>query len=276
MAARDPETNPAAFLGAELRQARVSAGFSSQEQLARELGFDRSVVAKAETGERPPSSEVLAAWCAACQLDEGLFGRMAALARKHDGPIPAWFEDWLDAERAALTLRYWQPIIVPGLLQTPEYARSLFLAAQTDVSDEAIGGLVAARLGRRSIFEKPEPPDVTIVLDELVLHRLVGSASVMYEQLTELADLSARPYLAVQVVPADHGASAGLSGALSIASGEGTPDVVHMDAVEGQTTERRALVRKAVVAFDRVRGDALSRGQSRDLILRLADELWKP
>ena len=48
-----------------------------------------------------------------------------------------------------------------------------------------------------------------------------------------------------------------------------------MDAVEGQTTERRSLVRKAAVAFDRVRGDALSRGQSRDLILRLADELWK-
>jgi hypothetical protein len=69
--------------------------------------------------------------------------------------------------------------------------------------------------------------------------------------------------------------NAGLGGALNIAGGDGTPDVLHMDAVEGQTSERRSLVRKAAVAFDRLRGDALSRGQSRDLILRLADELWK-
>ena len=97
----------------------------------------------------------------------------------------------------------------------------------------------------------------------------------MYEQLAQLAELSTRPCIGVQVVPADNGANAGLGGALNIASADGKPDVVHMDAVEGQTTERRALVRKAVVAFERVRGDALSRGQSRDLILRLADELWK-
>jgi hypothetical protein len=78
------------------------------------------------------------------------------------------------------------------------------------------------------------------------------------------------------VVPAgSYGAYAGLPGALNIASGSGTPDVLHMDAVEGMTTERHALVRKAEIAFERVRGDALSRGQSRDLILRLADEIWK-
>jgi hypothetical protein len=205
----------------------------------------------------------------------GLVGRLARLARRADGPVPAWFEDWLEAERQALTLRYWQPIIIPGLFQTADYARALLLAAQTDTSDEAIGALVAARLARQAIFEKPDPPDVVVVLDEAVLRRLVGSPQVMYEQLTQIADLSGRPYISVQVVPADNGANAGLGGALNIASGDGTPDVVHMDAVEGQTTERRALVRKAAVAFERVRGDALSRRQSRDLIFRLADELWK-
>jgi hypothetical protein len=205
----------------------------------------------------------------------GLVGRLAALARRADGPVPAWFEDWLEAEREALTLRYWQPIIVPGLFQTAEYARALLLAAQTDTSDEAIGALVGARLARRAIFDKPDPPDVVVVLDESVLHRLIGSPQVMYDQLSEIADLSTRPYISVQVVPAGNGANAGLGGALNIAGGDGSPDVLHMDAVEGQTSERRALVHKAAVAFDRLRGDALSRGQSRDLILRLADELWK-
>ena len=61
MARRDPETNPAAFLGGELRRARLAAGFSSQDALAGKLGFDRTVIAKAETGERPPTVDVLAA-----------------------------------------------------------------------------------------------------------------------------------------------------------------------------------------------------------------------
>ncbi len=273
----DPESNPAAFLGAELRRARVAAGFASQEALAGKLGYDRTVIAKAETGERPPTPEVADALEAELfpGSPAGLVGRLAKLARRADGPVPAWFEDWLAAEREALTLKYWQPIIIPGLFQTAEYARALLLAAQTDTSDEAIDALVAARRARRAIFEKPDPPDVLVVLDEAVLRRLIGSPPVMHDQLVEVAELSTRPYISVQVVPADNGANAGLGGALNIAGGDGTPDVVHMDAVEGQTTERRALARKAAVAFDRVRGDALSRGQSRDLILRLADELWK-
>jgi transcriptional regulator with XRE-family HTH domain len=275
MARRDPETDPRAFLGKELRLARAAAGFSSQDALAAHLGFDRTVITKAETGDRPPTPDVLAAWCAACGLDEDLFGRFAKLARAADGPVPVWFEDWLEAEQEALMLKYWQPIIIPGLFQTADYARALLLAAQTDTSDEAIDALIAARLARKAIFDKPDPPDVAVVLDELVLHRLIGTPQVMYEQLNQMADVSTRSYISIQVVPAENGANAGLGGALNIASGDGTPDVVHMDAVEGQTTERRALVHKAAVAFERVRGDALSRGQSRDLILRLADELWK-
>jgi len=98
MARRDPETNPAAFLGGELRRARMAAGFSSQDALAAKLGFDRTVVAKAETGERPPTDDVLAAWCQACRLDEELFGRLARLARRADGPVPTWFE-----------MRWWRP-----------------------------------------------------------------------------------------------------------------------------------------------------------------------
>src|SRR5437763_5306164 len=141
MARRDPETNPAAFLGGELRRARVAAGFSSQDALAARLGFDRTVIAKAETGERPPTDDVLAGWCQACHLDDDLFRRMVVLARRADGPVPTWFEDWLRAEGEAQSLRIWSPMLVPGLLQTAEYARALFLAEQTDTSDDAIDAL---------------------------------------------------------------------------------------------------------------------------------------
>ena len=98
MARRDPENDPRAFLGAELARGRKAAGFSSQDALAARLGFDRTVIAKGETGDRPPTDEVLDAWCEACGLDRELFGRWAAFARRTDGPIPSWFEGWLEAE----------------------------------------------------------------------------------------------------------------------------------------------------------------------------------
>jgi transcriptional regulator with XRE-family HTH domain len=275
MAGRDPDTNPAAFLGAELRRARLAAGFSSQEALAGRLGFDRSVVAKAETGERPPTADVMVAWCLACQLDEDLFGWLARLARAVDGPVPTWFEDWLEAEQSAQSLRIWSPTLVPGLLQSAEYARALFLAGQTDTSDDNINALVAARLGRQTIFDQADPPDTVVVLDEAVLHRLIGSAEVMHDALVQVAEMSRRPYLVVQVIPATNGANAGLGGAFDIAGADGMSDTLRMEGVEDQTIEKRSLVRKAAVAFDRVRGDALPRAASHDLILRLADELWK-
>jgi len=220
--------------------------------------------------------DVLAAWCQACRLDGELFGRLAVLARRADGPVPTWFEDWLQAEGEAQSLRMWSPMLIPGLLQTAEYARALFLAAQTDTSDEAIGALVAARLERQVILDQVNPPDVVAVLDEAVLHRLIGSPQVMHDALAHVAELSQRPCIVVQVVPAGNGANAGLGGAFDIAAADGIAETLRMESVEDQTTEKRSLVRKAAVAFDRVRGDALPRDASRDLILKVADEQWKP
>lgn len=274
----DPDQSPAHFFGAEFRRARESANMS-QTVFGSSVPCDVSTVSRVEGGQLTPSEAFLDATLIA-------FPDLALLVRFYrasgrwtagSGPVPAWFEEWLRAESRAVSLRYWQPIIVPAIAQTGDYARALLShGIQPDKSSEAIDALVMARLARRVIFDQPEPPDVTMVLDESVLRRLVGSAGVMYEQLAELAELSERPYIAVHVVPADSAdVYAGLGGALNIASGDGTPDVLHMDAIEGMTTERRALVRKAEIAFERVRGDALPRGASRDLILRLADELWK-
>jgi transcriptional regulator with XRE-family HTH domain len=275
MAPRDPAASPAAFLGDELRRGRLAAGFSSQDALAARLGFDRTVITKVETGQRPPSIDVLAAWCVACGLDEEMFGRLALLARRADGPVPTWFEDWLEAEGEAQSLRLWSPILIPGLLQTGEYARALFLAEQTDTSEDAIGALVAARLERQAILDRPDAPDVVTVLDEAVLHRLIGSPQVMHDALIHVAEVSRRPAVVVQVIPASHGASAGLGGAFDIAAADGMPETLRMEAIVDQTTEKRSLVRKAAAAFDRVRGDALPRDASRELILKVADERWK-
>ncbi len=270
----DPETSPAVFLGRELRRAREAAGFASQEALAARLGYDRTVIAKAETGDRPPTPEVADALQAALFPDgpDGLVGRLARLARRHDGPIPDWFEGWLEAERTAHTLRIWQPLIVPGLAQTAEYARALFVAAGQD-ADRA-EDLVAARLERQAILDRPDPPHVVAVLAAPVLWLLIGSPPVMAGQLMRLAELSERPGVSVQVVPSEIGANAGLSGGFQLASCEGAPDVLNMNGVEDVTAEGRPLVRRASVVFDPVRGDALPRAASRALIVEAADQ-WK-
>src|ERR1700690_981317 len=169
MAARAPETDPKAFLGDELKRARIAAGFSSQDALAVRLGYDRTAVTKIERGDRAPAPEMLTAWCELCGLDPEHFGRLGVLARRADGPVPTWFEDWVRAESEAESLRLWSPILIPGLLQTAEYARALLLAQQTDTSDEAIDGLVAARMERQAILDRAEAPEVVAAVDESVL-----------------------------------------------------------------------------------------------------------
>lgn len=265
---------PRQFLGKELCRARVAAGYSSQQALADHLGFERTVIAKAEAGERVPSDPVLTAWAKACDIDTEHYQRLADLARTSDGPVPAWFEYWLERERTAHMLRYWQPIIVPAMFETAEYRRAVVMAAGNDL--ERADELVAATLDRQLVLQGADPPEVVAVLHEMVLHRLIGSAEIMFDQLIHLAGLSERPNLSIHVVPSGIGAHAGLGGALNLASGDGGPDVLHMDGTpEGTTTETRSLVRKAAVAFERIRGYALPRDQSRDLILEVANEQWK-
>ncbi len=168
-------------------------------------------------------------------------------------------------------LRLWSPVLVPGLLQTAGYARALFVAAGLD--EEAAQEHLSVRLGRQVILERPHPPHV-VVVDESVLHRLIGSSQVMADQLMHVAESSERPNISVQVISSDTGANAGLSGAFDLASGDGGPEVLRMEAVEDVTAESRSLVRKAANIFVRVRADALPRAASRTLILEAAEQ-WK-
>jgi hypothetical protein len=186
--------------------------------------------------------------------------------------VPSWFEGWLDAEREAHTLRLWSPVLVPGLLQIAAYARALLIA--TGFDEEAAQEHAGVRLNRQVILDHPDPPHLVAVLDESVLHRLIGSPQVMAEQLVHVAELSERPNISVQIVPADIGANAGLSGAFDLASGDGAPEVLRMDAVEDVTTESRSVVRRAADIFVRVQADALPRAASRTLVLEAAEQ-WK-
>jgi transcriptional regulator with XRE-family HTH domain len=269
---RDPETDPRAFLGDELARARMEADFSSQQALADHLGFDRSVIGKAESGDRPPTPEVLRPWCEACNLDYDHFARLAALARRADGPVESWFVEWLEKEITAQMIRAWSPVLLPGLLQTGNYARALFIAAGAD--DDRADEQVSVRLGRQEILDRPQPPHFVAAFDESVLHRLIGSPQIMHDALMQVAELSQRPGIVVQVVPSAKGANAGLSGTFDLATAADGTTTLRMDGIEDQTTESRPLVSKAVILFDLIRGNALPRDESRSLILEMAEQ-WK-
>jgi transcriptional regulator with XRE-family HTH domain len=269
---RDPESSPATFLGNELRRARVAAGFSSQDALAARLGFDRTVITKAETGLRPPTVDVLAAWCTACNLDEEMFGRLGTLARRADGSVPAWFADWArDIEAEAQTLRWFEPLIVPGLLQTEAYTRALFVT-RVGLSADDIDSLVAARLARQDVLAREAPPMLWVIVDESVLRRPIGGREVMAEQVRLLHEAAHRPTVRIEVVPASIGAHDGLSGAFTIADLPGQPGAAAYleGARKGQVVTGREEVTDLMTCWDTLRSDALSRSESLTLLEEVA------
>jgi len=269
----DPSAGPLQFFGAELRRARTAAGLS-QDQLGQRLGYSGAQVGKVETGERAPSPDFAEGCDQAFPDAGGLFGRLHQLARRWDGGYPSWFAEWVDSERRATSLRWWEPLVIPGLLQTADYARAI-LAADPETTDDQLDELVAARLERQAILDKPVPPTLWVLLDEAVLHRLIGSRKIMYDQLLALADASCRSSITVQLVPAEIGAHAGLLGAFIVAGFDNAPGTVYMESPDqGQTTELPSVVRRLSLTFDTLRADALPRGASRDLIGKVAEERW--
>jgi transcriptional regulator with XRE-family HTH domain len=267
----DGTASPLAFFGAELRRARNEAGLS-QEQLGQRIGYSGTMVGKIETAERAPSEDI-AGRCDEALGTNGLLVRIYDLARRWDGGYPSWFAGWMDRERTATSLCWWEPLLVPGLMQTADYARALFRAWPMAEGDE-LEEMVSTRTDRQAILGRADPPSLWAIIDQSVLHRRVGAAKIMYDQLGHLAALAARPGVMVQVVPAGTGAHVGLLGAFIVAAGNGAETVYMESPDEGQTTEVPSVVAKLTRTFNVLRAVALSPEVSRELIMKVAEEQW--
>ncbi len=269
----------AAFLGAELRRVRLAAGIKSQDELAAQLGYDRSQISKAESG-RPLSPELAAAYAARFPelnnlVESGFVERWAAFVRKNGGgPFPRYFVDWVEEERAARSLFYWAPTLIPGILQTEAYARVLLATEASDAQTPE--DRLAGRMQRQEILARPQPPTVTVVMGEFVLLRNVGGPEVMHEQLSRLADLAQRPKVVIQVIPSEIGAHAGLAGAVSFADHDDGTTTCYSDSfTAGTTTKDPDTVARARETIELLRGEALPRAASLQLIRETAEEKWK-
>jgi hypothetical protein len=163
-------------------------------------------------------------------------------------------------------LHTWQSALIPGLLQTPEYARAVLASWRLD-TDGDIEAKLAARTGRQAILDRDDPPDLCALLDESVLHRCIGSAAIMAGQLEHLARAARRPNVTIQLVPEQAGAYAGLSGAFWVATAATGQQAAHLETgVQGMTVIEPALVRKAARLFEMLRSDALPWTRSLELI----------
>ena len=165
-------------------------------------------------------------------------------------------------------------MLIPGLLQTEEYARAVLAAAHPASPEDEVERLVSARMDRQAILDQAEPPLLWVILDEGVLTRPVGGPVVMRDQIERLVKAARRPRIVLQVVPAGAGAHAGLDGHFVLASFDGPPDVVYLNnTLAGQIVERPRDVARVALLYDILKAEALSPRASADLA-RKAIKQW--
>jgi transcriptional regulator with XRE-family HTH domain len=286
MAAGRKDRDALALFADELKAHRDARGWT-QADLAAKITYSESLIAQVETCRRPPSRDLARA------LDRvfatpgftedgpdspgtaGTFGRLAAKLRNL--PFPASFRSFAPYEAEAVALHVFEHSLVPGLLQTEAYARAV-LATRPNTPENEVDNLVAGRLARQGVLWRQDPPAPILwaLVDEGVLYRPVAPPDVMYDQLKQLAEVSGRPNITVQIVPYSAGGHTGLLGACTVADLEGSTGIVNLeDIADGRVTNDAATVSQVTLRFNSLRSEALPKGASRELIVRVAEERWK-
>jgi Domain of unknown function (DUF5753) len=245
----------------------------SQGELGTLVPCDKSVVSRIEAGLVQADESFARACDAAFPRLDGFFIRFWKDCQTWGAAFPAAFREFAAYEAEAITIWTFQHSLMPGLLQTEGYARAV-LERHPNVTSEQVAERLAARLARQSVLERTEPPPFWVLLDGNVLHRHVGSATIMQEQVAHLAAMARRPNITVQVIPCEE-AHVGLTGAFSMAE---TADafVAHVEHIaDGLMTDSPAIVALASTRFDALKADAYRRSESLALIEEMVEK-WKP
>ncbi|MER5796281.1 helix-turn-helix transcriptional regulator [Streptomyces sp. NPDC001980] len=273
-------------LGAELRTLRTGAGLTSGEA-ARLVGWHQSKVSRIETGASGVKPADVRLLLDAYGVTEGqlrelllvLAGSEDTAGRHHwwhayRGVLPPAYRDFISLESQASAMRTLETLVVPGLLQTPEYARAVTRAAMDGRAGESLDTLVEVRLARQDVLRHDPPLELSAVLDEAVLRREVGGPGVMARQLERLMEAARLPQVRLQVLPFAAGAHIGITGPFVIFSFPSTSDldVVVIDQLTSSLyLERKEDLQAYTEAFDTLRIHALSPEDSLDYIAAIAD-----
>lgn len=269
-------------LGEGLRHAMTQAGLNGK-QAAHLLGWSPSWVSRLLSGKRGGREVDVSAFLAVCRVTGTERDRLLGLCREQDSPgwlqqhgsrLPQQLRTFIDHENKAVTVGDFQATVVPGLLQTGDYARALIRQAATIPADE-VEDRVAARLARQSLLSRDRPARFTFYMHEFVLRLPVGGSAVMADQLHHLLRMSVRPFLALRVVPASLGAHAAMAGSFIFMEFAEFRPVTYLESTTSslflERPEETAAYRRILAALDDA---ALSEGESRDLIATVATELY--
>lgn len=269
-------------LGAELRRFREAAGLTSYEAAERLGWASNSKISRIENGR------ISVTWSdVAAMLD--LYGvgpgetrdRLITLARR--SKEKSWWQPYsdlldkeyatvIDLETAASGLRIFQALAIPGLLQTPDYARTIITrSGPLDLDEAEVERRVELRIQRQAVLARGGGGfDLWAILDEAALRRVIGGPTIMHQQLLHLAREARRPHVTIQVIPYGVGPHASLPGSIGLYSFPEPKDreVAFVETLAGHLfLEREADVRTATIGFDHLRAKALGAADSVDLIV---------
>ncbi|MGV9312558.1 helix-turn-helix domain-containing protein [Streptomyces sp. NPDC003691] len=259
--------SPLAHFGSEVKFEREALGISRIE-LGKEAACSQWLVAKIETGERVPQLAFAEACDRVFPHSRGRFARLWPLAMRY--AFPPWFRQYVELEWQATVVRMFHSQLLPGLVQTPEYAREVLRAGRPDNLDD----LVTARIERQRILTRDNPARLWLVLNESALRHWVGDASVMRAQLAHLRRLADTPTHRVQIIPAcdSNNVAASPFGLLSFREGE---DVVHVDGFpRGYVLADQDDVAAAQDAYDLLKTMAAPLSESAALIDSISKDCY--
>ncbi|WP_370464090.1 DUF5753 domain-containing protein [Micromonospora sp. AP08] len=238
-----------------LRIAMAEAG-ETAESLAGRIGVDPKTAAHWVNPGRVPQTRHRAQVAAAVRREIGELWPDVVRRRE-----PVWFLPWAEVESRTDTLRSFQPSVLPGLLQTAEYAHAVLSSGPLGADE--VEGYVAARLARQAaVFDRPRPPLTIFVVDEAALRR--GDPEIMQPQLDHLVSMAQRPRVLLHVLPLRAGFHPGQAGPFVIASSDDAEDVAYLDdQAAGRTTKDVAALWQV---WDTLRSVALPRDQTIHLL----------
>jgi hypothetical protein len=225
----------------------------------------------------------IAAFLGVCRAKGPERDRLLALCREQDNPgwlqqhgsrLPKQLVTLIDHENKAIAISAFEVTVVPGLLQTGEYARAV-ISRIVNVPPDEVDDRVAARLARQSLFSRDRPARFIFYLHESALRLPVGGPAVMAEQLRHLQRMSTRSYLTLRVVPVALGAHAAMTGAFRLMEFAEFKPVAYL---ESETSSLFLEKLEEIQAYRRIlealADTALGEGQSRELIAALATGLY--
>jgi hypothetical protein len=202
--------------------------------------------------------------------------RQKGLWQQRRRDLPENLMDFVDYEDKAVVQRVWEPVLVPALCQTPEYASTVIAGLDPSVDQEELTRRVDARLARQSVLTGEDPQELWVVLDERVITQRMGSTAVRIGQLRHLVEMATLPNVTLQVVPEDQSPHPGLSGWFSLLEfpNPDDADIGYTDGPGGSLyLEDDDDVRRCTLTFGHLLGIALKPEQSVKLINSLIEQL---